>query len=80
MSFNLDAFVRDECAARGIPAEHVAAVICRAEGGLQAAHHFDGMLRLTREQRIATTPRSICKRVVARAAADHEAGVLERLV
>jgi len=80
VSFNAEAFTRDLCAARGIPAEHVAAVICRAEGGLRAAHSLDGFVRLTREQRIAVTPRAICKRVVARAAADHEAGVLERLL
>lgn len=75
---NTTALVRDLALAAGIPEEHLPAVIHRAEMALQAVAHL-GHGR-TREQRIAATPSAICRRVAAKAATDHAAGTLERLL
>ena len=78
MTFNLPAFIRDGCAAAGIPGVLVGAVVHRAEMAMVAVQ-ARGRGR-TREQRIAATPREVCKRVLAQAAADYAAGTLERRV
>lgn len=92
MSFNLPAFVRDQASAAGIPDSHIGAVVDRALRGLVARNKLGGLTPLVGsgsslvivaslegiQSEIDAATRALCRRIVARAAADHAAGLLER--
>lgn len=93
-SFNLPRFVRDTALAAGIPETHLSAIVERAERAKHAADKIDkatplrgdgaGLVVVSSldgiEGELATAERALARRVVLRAAADYEKGLLERFL